>query len=121
MPVPFTLDSLRPFILISLHLLAGIMGGTALSFHLNGIPLAELYLEVLLSSPVYLTLLLPLEFIHGNVWIGIATIIGIISVIVCLLMGLAGRNQWRWRIGAAVGGILWSLGSAFAMSISYSA
>ncbi|RYD17497.1 MAG: hypothetical protein EOP88_26280 [Verrucomicrobiaceae bacterium] len=109
---------MRPVIINCLHLLAGIMIGTALSFPLNGIPLTEKYFAALILSPFYLTLLLPLVFIDGNVWIGIATAIGATSAIFCSVMAYLGRNKQKWRFGTAIGGVLWSLGSALVMEVS---
>ena len=113
-------QKISAFISNALHLLAGIMIGTAVSFPLNGIPFSGSYLLALILSPITLTLFLSFEFRHGSTWIGIATVIGLSGAILCSIMALSKKNGWRWRLGTLSCGILWSLGSAFAMEVMMS-
>jgi hypothetical protein len=113
-------QKISAFISNALHLLAGIMIGTAVSFPLNGIPFSDSYLLALVLSPFTLTLLLSFEFRFGSTWIGIAAVIGLCGVILCSILALSEKNGWRWRLGTLCCGILWSLGSAFAMEVMMS-
>jgi len=98
--------------------LVGVMIGIVCSALLHGIRLTVgLYFATLLFSPLVLTLGLPLEFIHGRRWIGIATVIGLVGSVACFSMACIRKKENGWKFAAGVAAILWSLGSVFSMEL----